>query len=53
MAETQRLQGEVLNYMMRMGVSPALVEAMSATSEVRWLDAREALAMNLVTSPAH
>jgi hypothetical protein len=51
-AETQRLQGEVLNYMTRMGVSPALVEAMSATSQVRWLDAREALAMNLVTSPA-
>jgi hypothetical protein len=52
-ADTQRLQGEVLNYMTRMGVSPALVEAMSATSEVRWLDAREGLAMNLVTSPAH
>jgi hypothetical protein len=35
-----------------MGVSPALVEAMSATRQVRWLDARAALAMTLVTSPA-
>jgi len=35
-----------------MGVSSALVEAMSATSDIRWLDSREAAAMNLVTAQA-
>jgi hypothetical protein len=51
-AETQRVEGAVLNYMTRMGVSSAVVEAMSATRDVRWLGAREALAMNLITEPA-
>jgi hypothetical protein len=41
----------VLNYMTRMGVSSTVVEAMSQTREVRWLGAREASAMNLVTDP--
>lgn len=50
-AETQRTAGMVLSYMTRMGVSSAVVEAMSETSEVRWLGAREALAMNLITVP--
>jgi hypothetical protein len=50
-AETQRTTGMVLNYMTRMGVSSSVVEAMSQTSDVRWLGAREALAMNLVTDP--
>jgi hypothetical protein len=34
-----------------MGVSSAVVEAMSQTGEVRWLDPKEALAMNLITDP--
>jgi hypothetical protein len=50
-AETQRTAGMVLNYMTRMGVSPSVVEAMSQTRDVRWLGAREASAMNLVTRP--
>jgi membrane-bound ClpP family serine protease len=51
-AETQRTTGMVLSYMTRMGVSSQVVEAMSATSDVRWLGAKEAVAMNLVTDPA-
>jgi hypothetical protein len=35
-----------------MGVSPLLVEAMSQTSEIRWLGPREMTAMNLVTAPS-
>jgi len=51
-AETQRTAGMVLNYLTRMGVSSSVAEAMSATSDVRWLGAREAAAMSLVTDPA-
>jgi hypothetical protein len=50
-AETQRIAGLVLSYLTRMGVSSAVAEAMSATDRVRWLDAKEASAMNLVTTP--
>ena len=50
-AETQRTTGMVLSYMTKMGVSSSVVEAMSETSEVRWLGVREAAAMNLVTDP--
>jgi hypothetical protein len=50
-AETQRTTGMVLSYMTRMGVSSSVVEAMSATSDVRWLTAKEAAAMNLITDP--
>jgi hypothetical protein len=50
-ADTQRVAGAVLGYMTRMGVSSRVVEAMSATRDIRWLDAKEALAMNLVTAP--
>ena len=34
-----------------MGVCSAVVQAMSETSEIRWLGAKEASAMNLVTDP--
>ena len=51
-AEAQRTTGQVLNYMTRMGVSSAVVEAMTATREVRWLEPAEALRMKLVTDPA-
>ena len=50
-AETQRTTGMVLSYMTKMGVSSSVVEAMSATRDVRWLGAKEAAAMNLVTDP--
>jgi hypothetical protein len=50
-AETQRTTGMVLSYMTRMGVSSSVVEAMSETRDVRWLGAKEAAAMNLVTNP--
>jgi hypothetical protein len=50
-ADTQRTTGMVLSYMTRMGVASSVVEAMSATSDVRWLGAKEASAMNLVTDP--
>jgi len=50
-AETQRTAGMVLSYMTRMGVSSSVVEAMSETRDIRWLGAREASAMNLITDP--
>jgi hypothetical protein len=50
-ADTQQVAGIVLGYFTRMGVSPAVFEAMSQTSEIRWLDPKQALAMNLVTDP--
>lgn len=50
-ADTQRVAGLVLGYMTKMGVSSAVVEAMSQTRNVRWLDAKEAAAMNLITDP--
>jgi hypothetical protein len=34
-----------------MGVSSSVVEAMSETRDVRWLGAKEASAMNLITEP--
>jgi hypothetical protein len=49
-AETQRTAGIVLSYMTRMGVSSSIVEAMSETGDVRWLGAREAATMNLITN---
>jgi hypothetical protein len=50
-ASTQRIAGTLLGYMTKMGVSSAVVQAMSQTREVRWLGVREATAMNLVTDP--
>jgi hypothetical protein len=50
-ASTQRIAGILLSYMTKMGVSSAVVEAMSATKEVRWLGPKEASAMNLITDP--
>jgi hypothetical protein len=51
-SETQRTTGQILSYLTRMGVSSsAFVEAMSATSDIRWLDAQDARAMNLITDP--
>lgn len=50
-ADTQRVTGAVLSYMTRMGISSAVVEAMSETRDIRWLGTREASAMNLITDP--
>jgi hypothetical protein len=50
-ADTQRTAGLVLGYFTKMGVSSTVVEAMSQTRDVRWLDPKEALAMNLITDP--
>jgi hypothetical protein len=50
-ADAQRMTGRILNYMGKMGVSPAVVEAMSATRDIRWLEPAEALKMNLITEP--
>ncbi len=50
-ADTQRTAGMVLSYMTKMGVSSAVVAAMSETKDVRWLGAKEAPAMNLITDP--
>jgi hypothetical protein len=50
-ADTQRTAGLVLGYFTKMGVSSSVVEAMSQTRDVRWLDTKEALAMNLITNP--
>lgn len=50
-ADTQRTTGAVLSYFTRMGVSSTVVEAMSATSDIRWLSAKEAAAMKLITDP--
>lgn len=51
-ADTQRVAGLVLGYLTRMGVSSAVVEEMSQTRDVRWLDPKQALAMNLITNVA-
>lgn len=50
-SDTQRVAGMLLSYMAKMGVSSAVVEAMSQTRDIRWLGPGEALAMNLVTDP--
>lgn len=48
-ADTQRTTGFILGYFTRMGIAPSVVEMMSATSDVRWLDSNEAAAVKLVT----
>ena len=50
-AYAQRMTGTILSYMTKMGVSARVVEAMSATRKIHWLDDQDALAMNLVTAP--
>ena len=50
-AYAQRMTGTILGYMTKMGVSARVVEAMSETRKIHWLDDQDALAMNLVTAP--
>jgi hypothetical protein len=50
-ADTQQVTGMVLGYLTRMGISASIVEAMTATSDIRWLSSQEAVTMKLVTDP--
>jgi hypothetical protein len=50
-ADAQRVTGSILRYMTKMGVSAEIVEAMSETRDIRWLDDKDAQAMNLITAP--
>jgi hypothetical protein len=50
-AETQRTAGMILGYMTRMGVASTVMEAMSATDDIRWLTPQQAVEMKLVTDP--
>jgi len=48
-ADTQKTTGIILAYMTRMGVSPSILQAMSATKNIRWLNEKEAFDLNLAT----
>ena len=37
--------------LLKVGVASSIVTAMSETRDIRWLDPREAVAMNLITDP--
>ena len=48
-ADTQKTAAALLDYMTRMGVSPSILQAMSATREIRWLSESEAIDFKLST----
>lgn len=48
-ADTQKTTGMILEYMTRMGVSPSILQAMSATRDIRWLKEGEVLDLRLAT----
>jgi hypothetical protein len=48
-ADTQKTTGIILAYMTRMGVSPSILQAMSATRDIRWLDDKETFDLKLAT----
>lgn len=48
-ADTQKTTGMILEYMTRMGVAPSILQAMSATKDIRWLKEKEAFDLNLAT----
>ncbi|MEH2508814.1 hypothetical protein V1291_000168 [Nitrobacteraceae bacterium AZCC 1564] len=48
-AYAQKTSGMILEYMTRMGVSPSILQQMSASKEIHWLSEKDALALNLVT----
>jgi hypothetical protein len=50
-SRTQRTTGIILDYMTQMGVSPSIMQAMTASKDIRWLTEKEAFEMNLVTAP--
>jgi hypothetical protein len=49
-ARTQQTTGIILDYMTRMGVSPSIMQAMTASKDIRWLSEKEAFDLNLVTA---
>ena len=48
-AYAQKTSGMILEYMTRMGVSPAILQQMSASKDIRWLSEKDAADLNLVT----
>lgn len=48
-AHAQRTSGMILEYMTRMGVSPSILQLMSASRDIRWLNEKDAADLNLVT----
>lgn len=48
--DTQKTTAMILDYMTRMGVSPSILQAMSASRDIRWLTEKEALDLNLATA---
>ncbi len=48
-ADTQKTTGIILAYMTRMGVSPSILQAMSATKNIRWLSEKETFDLKLAT----
>lgn len=48
-ADTQKTTGIILEYLTRMGVSPSILQAMSATRDIRWLKEQEAFDLRLAT----
>jgi hypothetical protein len=48
-AHAQRTSGMILEYMTRMGVSPSILQLMSASRDMRWLNEKDALDLHLVT----
>jgi hypothetical protein len=49
-SRTQQTTGIILDYMTRMGVSPSIMQAMTASKDIRWLSEKEAFDLNLVTA---
>lgn len=49
-ADTQKTTGIILDYMTRMGVSPSIMQAMTASKDIRWLTEKEAFDLKLVTA---
>lgn len=49
-SRTQRTTGIILDYMTEMGVSPSIMQAMTASKDIRWLTEKEAFDLNLVTA---
>jgi hypothetical protein len=48
-ADTQKTTGMILEYTTRMGVSPSILQVMSATRDIRWLKEKEIFDLNLAT----
>jgi hypothetical protein len=48
-AYAQKTSGMILEYMTRMGVSPSILQQMSASKDIRWLSEKDAADLNLVT----